>query len=81
MTYRSNPYGLAQTFPDGGLSNATLQLYKENRYVANATLDWQLDRYNRIQVGGEYVKYDMTSYSAPIASQAFSDYWAEKPER
>jgi hypothetical protein len=81
VTYRSNPYGLAQQFPDGGLSNARLQLYKENRYVANATLDWQLDRYNRVQIGGEYVKYDMTSYSAQIASQAFSDYWAEKPVR
>ncbi len=56
VTYRSNPYGLAQTFPDGGLSNAFLQLYKENRWVGNATLDWQLDRYNRIQLGGEYVK-------------------------
>jgi hypothetical protein len=81
VTYRSNPYGLAQQFPDGGLSNARLQLYKENRWVANATLDWQLDRYNRIQVGGEYVNYNMTSYSAQISSQAFSDYWAEKPVR
>jgi outer membrane receptor protein involved in Fe transport len=81
VTYRSNPYGLAQTFPDGGLSNAFLQLYKENRYVANATLDWQLDRYNRVQIGGEYVKYDMTSYAQSIASQAFSDFWAEKPVR
>jgi len=81
VTYRSNPYGLAQTFPDGGLASARLQLYKENRYVANATLDWQLDRYNRIQVGGEYFKYDMTSYSASISSQAFSDYWQAKPTR
>lgn len=82
VTYRSNPYGIAQSpFPDGGLSNARLQLYKENRWVGNATLDWQLDRYNRVQIGGEYVKYDMTSYSAQIASQAFSDYWAEKPVR
>ena len=81
VTFRSNPYGLAQQFPDGGLSNARLQLYKENRYVANATLDWQLDRYNRVQVGGEYFKFDMTSYSAQIASQAFSDYWEAKPTR
>jgi hypothetical protein len=79
--FRSNPYGLQSRFTDGGLSNARLQLYKENRYVANATLDWQLDRYNRIQIGGEYVRYDMTSYSAQIASQAFSDYWQEEPTR
>ncbi len=81
VTFRSNPYGLAQTFPDGGLASARLQLYKENRYVANATLDWQLDRYNRIQVGGEYFNFDMTSYSASISSQAFSDYWEESPTR
>ena len=62
--YRSNPYGLQTAlFPDGGLSEARLQLYSENRWVANASLDWQLDRYNRIQIGGEYIHYDMVSYS------------------
>ncbi len=34
-----------------------------------------------MQIGGEYVQYDMTSYSQGINSQAFSDYWAEKPIR
>ncbi len=80
--YRSNPYGLqTTTFADGGLSDARLQLYSENRWVANASLDWQLDRYNRIQVGGEFVHYDMVSYSARIPNESFEDYWAEKPVR
>ena len=80
--YRSNPYGLKTDFyPDGGLADARLQLYSENRWVANASLDWQLDRYNRIQVGGEYVHYDMTSYSQRITHQFFADYWEEQPVR
>ncbi len=80
--YRSNPYGLQTTvFPDGGLSDARLQLYSENRWVASAALDWQLDRYNRIQLGGEFVHYDMVNYSQPIAAQTFSDFWAESPVR
>ena len=80
--YRSNPYALANnTFPDGGAANNFLFLYRENRYVANASLDWQLDRYNRIQVGGEFVQYDMTSYAASIDPDFFSDFWSQKPQR
>jgi hypothetical protein len=80
--YRSNPYGVENSyFPDGGLSNARVQLYEENRWVATASLDWQLDRYNRVQVGGEYVGYSMTSYSQLIAEQAYADFWKEQPVR
>ena len=80
--YRSNPYGVQSAyFPDGGLSDARVQLYAENRWVATASLDWQLDRYNRVQVGGEYVGYSMTSYSQGISGQGFADFWKEKPVR
>ena len=80
--YRSNPYGLQTSFfPDGGLSQTRVQLYSENRWVANASLDWQMDRYNRIQIGGEYIHYDMVSYSQEIPTQSFADFWAEQPVR
>ncbi len=82
FNYRSNPYALANnTFPDGGAANDFLFLYRENRYVGNASLDWQVDRYNRIQVGGEFVQYDMTSYAASIDPDFFSDFWSQKPQR
>ena len=50
-------------------------MYKEDRAVGKATLDWQVDRYNRLKIGGEYTQYDITSYSTQLTSQAFSDYY------
>jgi outer membrane receptor for ferrienterochelin and colicin len=95
--YRNNAYGLYNKdavadleFPEGGgpSSNTaaggvmgTLILYKENRGIAKANLDWQFDRYNRIKLGGEYTHYDIFSYSHQLDSQAFSDVYHEKPIR
>ena len=56
-------------------------MYRENRLIGKANLDWQLDRYNRIKLGGEYTHYDIDSYSFQLASQAFSDFYMEKPIR
>src|SRR5206468_12295114 len=77
--FRNNAYGLYNKdavanleFPEGGgPSSATVKtgvigkliLYKENRALAKANLDWQVDRYNRIKLGGEYTHYDIFSYA------------------
>ncbi len=80
--FRSNPYGLRNSvFPDGGNATARLFLTKEDRMVARGALDWQVDRYNRLKIGGEFVQYDMQNYSAQLTSQAFSDFYHEKPQR
>jgi hypothetical protein len=95
--YRNNAYGLMNTddvanmeFPDiGGPSSVTAYgstlwrqlLYKESRALAKANLDWQLDRYNRVKVGGEFTHYDIFSYSHDLDGQAFSDVYHEKPIR
>ncbi len=74
-------------FPESGgpavdrLANQILVLYKENRCIGKANLDWQFDRYNRIKLGGEFTQYHIDSYSAPADSQAFSDVYREKPIR
>ena len=56
-------------------------LYKENRLIGKANLDWQFDRYNRVKLGGEFTHYDIDSYSHQLESQAFSDFYLEKPIR
>ena len=79
---RTNPYGLLNsTFPYAGGPTQRIDLAKEDRYIGRAALDWQVDRYNRVRLGGEYTSYDITSYSAQISSQAFSDYYTGKPRR
>jgi hypothetical protein len=93
--FRNNAYGLMNTdalanleFPEsGGPSGATVKtgvvgsliLYKENRTLGKANLDWQLDRYNRVKLGGEFTHYDIFSYSSPLDNQSFPDVYHEKP--
>jgi hypothetical protein len=95
--FRNNAYGLYNIdavanleFPEaGGPSSVTaaggiigkLILYKENRALAKANLDWQVDRYNRVKVGGEFTRYDIFSYAHDLDGQSFSDVYHEKPIR
>jgi outer membrane receptor for ferrienterochelin and colicin len=95
--YRNNAYGLYNKdavanieFPEaGGPSSNTaaggivgkLILYKENRTLGKANLDWQVDRYNRVKLGGEYTHYDIFSYAHDLDTQSFSDVYHEKPIR
>ena len=58
-----------------------LDMYKEQRYIGKATLDWQADRYNRLKIGGEFTRYKIDSYSFALASKFFSDAYREKPIR
>ena len=78
--YRNNPYGLTG-FEEGGGPTGRISLYKEDRAVGRGILDWQLDRYNRIKLGGDYTKYYINAYSSGLTSQAFSDAYHEKPNR
>ncbi len=92
--WRNNAYGVYNAdefasvlFPEGGGPassqrwSETLILYREDRYIGKANLDWQFDRYNRLKLGGEYTRYSLTSYSHILDSQAFSDFYKEKPIR
>ena len=92
--WRNNAYGVYNAdefasvlFPEGGGPassqrwSETLILYREDRYIGKANLDWQFDRYNRLKLGGEYTRYSLTSYSHILDSQAFSDFYMEKPIR
>jgi hypothetical protein len=92
--YRNNAYGLynrdefaSVVFPESGGPAGSERfvnrevLYRENRFIGKANLDWQLDRYNRLKLGGEFTRYKIDSYSFQLESQAFSDFYREKPIR
>ncbi|MFN8650789.1 MAG: TonB-dependent receptor [Gemmatimonadales bacterium] len=82
--YRNNAYGVQGAltpFWDGGGPTGRLSLYREDRAVGKGALDWQVDRYNRVKLGGEYTKYYMNAYSSNLTNQAFSDAYHEKPTR
>lgn len=90
--YRNNAYGLYNRgsagadmqFYDNGLGSplgTRLIMYRENRWVGKANLDWQFDRYNRFKFGGEITRYDIGNYSHQLDDQIFSDVFLEKPLR
>jgi len=58
-----------------------VSLYKEDRYIGKANLDWQADRYNRIKLGGEFTRYGIDNYSFRLSDKFFSDGYREKPIR
>jgi hypothetical protein len=92
--WRNNAYGLynrdeiaSVLFPESGGPAGSeryanrLILYRENRMIGKANLDWQFDRYNRLKLGGEFTGYKIDSYSSSLENQAFSDFYREKPIR
>jgi outer membrane receptor for ferrienterochelin and colicin len=92
--WRNNAYGLynrdeiaSVLFPESGGPAGSerfanrLVLYRENRMIGKANLDWQLDRYNRLKLGGEFTGYKIDSYASSLESQAFADNYREKPIR
>ena len=76
--WRNNAYGLLG-WSEGGGPTGRLTMNKENRWVYRASLDWQVDRYNRVKFGGGGTQFDMTQYSMVVNDQFFSDFWMEKP--
>jgi len=87
--YRNNAYGLmnndevanVEFYESGGPEVNPLRLYKESRYIGKANLDWQVDRYNRLKLGGELTQYHIDSYSHILESAFSSDVYREKPIR
>ncbi|HSE65834.1 MAG TPA: carboxypeptidase regulatory-like domain-containing protein, partial [Gemmatimonadales bacterium] len=79
--WRNNAYGLLG-FTENGGPTGLLRLYEENRVVARAALDWQVDRYNRVRAGGESVWYYIGNYrTGDIVTNFFTDVYREHPNR
>jgi hypothetical protein len=85
--YRFNPYGVtagaAYYATDGlpvGFGGGPV-LNQETRVGGRAHLDWQANRYNRVQVGGDYTKIDMLAFTSQLTTQAFMDAYHFKPDK
>jgi hypothetical protein len=83
----TNPYRV-DAFGGGANGNSSISgpsgvpvVTNEKRYIGKANLDWQLDRYNRLRLGGELTKYDLRRYTFSIfpTSTNFGESYLEKP--
>jgi hypothetical protein len=80
--YRNNAYGLTGWSESGG-PDGDFRLYRENRYLARAILDGQVDRYNRVKLGGEFIRYSIDRYQSELTSVGgvIGDVYLEDPLR
>jgi hypothetical protein len=63
---RANPYGMRTGYAINGYGNTGLSKVNEDRLQIRATLDWQLGRFNRLKLGGEYIDIDMLANNIPL---------------
>lgn len=79
--YRNNAYGLPG-WSESGAPDSVLRLYRENRYLARTVVDGQVDRFNRIRVGGEFIRYSIDRYQAFLTDiNVVGDVYIEAPQR
>ncbi len=79
--YRFNPYGVTAGttyFSTDGMGGGPL-MDQETRYGGRADLDWQANRYNRLQFGGEFQHVDMEAFSSGLTNRIFMQAYIEHP--
>ena len=77
--YRNNAYGLPGWAESGGPSGG-LFLQQEDRLIGRSNLDWQVDRFNRLKLGGEMTRFSISSYGHDLTSYD-GDVFIEQPIR
>ncbi|MBA3319201.1 MAG: TonB-dependent receptor [Gemmatimonadales bacterium] len=79
--YRNNAYGLLGWTESGG-PDGVLKLHREKRYLGRTIIDGQIDRFNRIKAGGEFIRYSIDRYQAFLTDiDIVGDVYLERPQR
>ncbi|MGH7613953.1 MAG: hypothetical protein ACREMW_07945, partial [Gemmatimonadales bacterium] len=77
--YRMNPYGMLRGswFTQGFEATGTLNA--EDRYRAFAQADWQVNRFHRLNFGGELKQSNIRYWASNFLRQTFMDVFTAKP--
>ncbi len=83
--YRANPYGAPASptlgYPTQGTGNPGMALAQESRTTGRISIDWQANRYNRLNFGGDFVRADVRTFNAGLTDLINLDAAAYKPNR
>jgi Carboxypeptidase regulatory-like domain/TonB dependent receptor-like, beta-barrel/TonB-dependent Receptor Plug Domain len=82
QAYRMNPYGLSASegwYTSGIDDGRVMTTYHENRLRAFGRVDWQANRYQRFNFGGEYNKSNLSFWSGALSDEIFLVAYAGKP--
>ncbi len=63
---RLNPYGMRSGWATSGIGNSTQAYQEESRWYFSGTADWQLNRFNRLWLGGDITLADTKTQSVPL---------------
>ena len=77
--YRMNPYGLQSGGWNTEGIDLTATLYQETRYTGRGNIDFQANRFNRFQFGGDFVKTNLSYWSSGLLRQSFMDAYVVDP--
>lgn len=79
--YRFNPYGVASTaFASFGIGTTAPNLNQESRFTGRANLDWQANRYNRVQAGVDFTNFTDQAWTSNLVNQIFMDAYKASPK-
>ncbi len=79
--YSGAPLGIGDGISGFGGAPGTIDAVNERRWIGKVNLDMQVDRYNRLKIGGEYTSSEMSNYSIGSSSAGFSDVYRAEPVR
>jgi hypothetical protein len=66
QSLRLNPYAMNTSWTISGTGNATQAYQEEKRWYFSGTADWQVNRFNRMWIGGEMTRGDTRTMSVPL---------------
>lgn len=66
QSLRLNPYAMRSGWQISGIGNSSQSYQDENRWYFSGTADWQMNRFNRIWLGGEVTRADTRTMSVPL---------------
>jgi len=77
--FRMNPYGMQSGAWYTAGMDVTATLYQETRYSGRANFDFQANRFNRFQFGGDFVKTNLAYWNSGLLRQSFMDAYVVDP--
>jgi hypothetical protein len=72
---RINPFGMNSAFTLSGLGNSSQAYTQEKRWYFSGEADWQINRFNRLWLGGETTIADSRTMSVPLYDGLPSSTW------
>ena len=79
--YRLNPYGVASSaFNSQGVGTGGPRLQQETRLTGRAMVDWQANRYNRVQAGLDFTNFTDLAFTSGLITRIFMNAYKDSPK-